>query len=63
MDDHDDAGQPLAAPTSSRLTEDGGWEGIEFVEPDTDWQEQTDGSFLSPDGAIRSWPQGTAEEA
>ena len=62
MDDHDDEVQLLAGPTSSRLTEDGGWESVDFVEPDADWQEQPDGSFLSPDGATRSWPQETAEE-
>ncbi len=33
-----------------------GWEQADFVDPDDDWRPLSDGSYLSPDGAIRSWP-------
>jgi hypothetical protein len=32
-----------------------GWEAAEFIDPETDWQLQDDGSFLSPDGTMRTW--------
>jgi hypothetical protein len=33
-----------------------GWEAADFIDPETDWRLLADGSYLSPDGAIRSWP-------
>ena len=33
-----------------------GWEAADFIDPEDDWRLQSDGSYLSPDGAIRSWP-------
>lgn len=40
-----------------------GWEEAEYVEPGDDWQVLGDGSYLSSDGTIRSWPlAGPTEE-
>jgi hypothetical protein len=33
-----------------------GWEAADFIDPEDDWRLLADGSYLSPDGAIRSWP-------
>lgn len=33
-----------------------GWEAAAFLDPEDDWSLLADGSYLSPDGAIRSWP-------
>ena len=33
-----------------------GWEIADFVDPEDDWRLLSDGSYLSPDGAMRSWP-------
>jgi hypothetical protein len=33
-----------------------GWEDSEYIEPDDDWVMLEDGSYLSPAGAIRTWP-------
>jgi hypothetical protein len=33
-----------------------GWEDSEYIEPDDDWAVLEDGSYLSPTGAIRTWP-------
>jgi hypothetical protein len=33
-----------------------GWETAEFIDPEDDWRLLADGSYLSPDGATRSWP-------
>jgi len=33
-----------------------GWEAADFIDPEDDWRLLSDGSYLSPDGAIRSWP-------
>ena len=33
-----------------------GWEASDFIDPEDDWQLLADGSYLSPDGAIRTWP-------
>ena len=62
MDSTDDYPPPLGSPTSSRLTMDGGWEPIDVVEPGPDWQPMPDGSFVSPDGSLRTWPQGNRED-
>jgi hypothetical protein len=41
---------------SSAVLTDEGWEEADYTEPGLDWVEQPDGSYLSPDGTIRSWP-------
>lgn len=33
-----------------------GWEASDFVDPEDDWSLLSDGSYLSPDGTVRSWP-------
>jgi hypothetical protein len=33
-----------------------GWEASDYVDPDDDWTLLADGSWLSPDGTIRTWP-------
>jgi hypothetical protein len=33
-----------------------GWEAALYVDPENDWSLLADGSFLSPDGTVRSWP-------
>lgn len=33
-----------------------GWEASDYVDPEDDWSLLPDGSFLSPDGTIRTWP-------
>lgn len=33
-----------------------GWETSDYVPPGDDWSELADGSFLAPDGKVRSWP-------
>lgn len=33
-----------------------GWEAGDFIDPDDDWSLLEDGSYLSPDGTVRSWP-------
>ena len=33
-----------------------GWEASEYVDPADDWTLLPDGSFLSPDGTVRTWP-------
>jgi len=33
-----------------------GWEASGFVDPEDDWSLLSDGSYLSPDGNVRSWP-------
>lgn len=33
-----------------------GWEDTNYVEPGDDWRLLADGSYLSPDGTLRSWP-------
>ena len=40
-----------------------GWETSDFIDPEDDWRLQTDGSYLSPDGTIRSWPLAGPEPA
>ena len=44
-----------ALGTSAVLTADG-WEEADYVEPGDDWRVLADGSYLSPDGTVRSWP-------
>lgn len=52
--DQDEA-RDLAPGQSVVLTPDG-WEAAEYLEPGDDWTAQEDGSFVSPDGLIRTWP-------
>jgi hypothetical protein len=33
-----------------------GWEASDYVHPEDDWSLLSDGSYLSPDGTIRTWP-------
>lgn len=40
-----------------------GWETAEYVDPGDDWQLLPDGSYLSPDGTLRSWPLSGPEPA
>ena len=35
---------------------DEGWEAADYIDPGDDWALQADGSYLSPDGTLRSWP-------
>jgi hypothetical protein len=35
-----------------------GWEASDYVDPAEDWNRQADGSYLSPDGTMRTWPLG-----
>ena len=44
-----------AAATTMVLT-DTGWEGSGYVEPGDDWRLLADGSWVSPDDRIRTWP-------
>lgn len=44
-----------ALGTSVVLTGEG-WEEADYVEPGDDWHVLADGSYLSPDRTIRSWP-------
>ena len=41
--------------TTAILTPEG-WEVTDYVEPGDDWVLQGDGSYISPDGGIRTWP-------
>lgn len=33
-----------------------GWERSDYLDPGDDWTLLSDGSYLSPDGTLRSWP-------
>lgn len=33
-----------------------GWETTDYVDPADDWTLLRDGSWLSPDGTVRTWP-------
>ena len=33
-----------------------GWQPVDYVEPERDWDVLPDGSFGSPDGSLRTWP-------
>jgi hypothetical protein len=33
-----------------------GWEAADYVDPGDDWTLLSDGSYLSPDGTVRTWP-------
>jgi hypothetical protein len=53
MTDADDLGEAAAGKTAM-LTEEG-WEETDYHEPDDDWRLLLDGSYLSPDRAMRTW--------
>jgi hypothetical protein len=46
----------LAVPGTTVVLTDRGWEAAEYVDPDDNWMPQPDGSYVSPDGSLRSWP-------
>ena len=50
-------------PGSTVKLTDEGWEDTSFVEPDDDWTLLADGSYLSRDGAWRTWPLAGTEPA
>lgn len=43
-------------PGSTYTLTQGGWEVSEYVDPADDWSLLSDGSYLSPDGTVRTWP-------
>lgn len=43
-------------PGSTYVLSEEGWEVSDYVDPADDWSLLADGSLLSPDGAIRTWP-------
>jgi hypothetical protein len=43
------------APGTTMLLGDQGWEACEFVEPESDWSRLDDGSYVSPNGRLRTW--------
>jgi hypothetical protein len=49
----DDGDEATAGKTAALTTE--GWEERAYVEPGDDWRLLLDGSYLSPDGAMRTW--------
>jgi hypothetical protein len=40
-----------------------GWEASDYLDPEDDWRLLPDGSFLSPDGKLRTWPLAGPEPA
>ena len=49
----DDLDEAAAGKTALHSAE--GWEETDYVEPGDDWRLLTDGSYLSPDGEMRTW--------
>lgn len=49
----DDVDEAAAGKTAVLTAE--GWEETDYTEPGDDWRLLLDGSYLSPDGAIRTW--------
>lgn len=41
--------------TTMALTQEG-WEVSDYIDPADDWTPMDDGSYQSPDGALRTWP-------
>jgi hypothetical protein len=33
-----------------------GWEASDYIDPSDDWTLLSDGSYVSPDGTVRTWP-------
>lgn len=52
---HEDDLQTADAGTTMVLLETG-WEVSAYVEPGDDWLMLADGSFVSPDERMRTWP-------
>ena len=40
-----------------------GWEASDYIDPADDWSLLADGSYLSPDGTMRTWPAAGPEPA
>lgn len=51
----EDEADAAAVGTTLVLTEEG-WEASQYIDPEDDWTLQTDGSYLSPNGLVRTWP-------
>ena len=49
LEDDDEGG-------ATRVLTEAGWEEAEYLDPGDDWGRLSDGSYLSPDGRIRTWP-------
>ncbi len=56
LDDRSEDELPDQAPGTSVILTGQSWEEADYVEPGDDWNVLADGSYVSPDGAIRSWP-------
>lgn len=62
MDEYTAAGEPpedqieAQEPGSTCVLTEDGWEVSDYVDPGNDWSPLADGSYLSPDGAVRTWP-------
>jgi hypothetical protein len=52
--DEEEFEEPALGSTAVLTAE--GWETSDYVPPGVDWSELYDGSFLAPDGTLRSWP-------
>lgn len=46
----------LQEPGSTCVLTEDGWEMADYVDPADDWSLLSDGSYLSPDGTVRTWP-------
>ena len=40
-----------------------GWESSDYIDPGDDWSLLADGSYMSPDGTLRTWPAAGPEPA
>ena len=56
-DDRSQDDLSVQAPGTSVILIGEGWEGADYVEPGDDWHVLVDGSYVSPDGTVRSWPR------
>jgi hypothetical protein len=45
----------LEAPGTTMVLGDQGWEACDFVEPENDWSRLDNGSYVSPNGRLRTW--------
>ena len=48
-------------PGSTFFLGEEGWEASDYLDPADDWTLLPDGSFLSPDGTVRTWPAAAPE--
>jgi hypothetical protein len=60
IDERDEDEVEEASLATTMILTANGWEDAGYLEPGDDWTPQSDGSFLSPDGTIRTWPLGAA---